>query len=325
MNEGEFRRAYARIEENVRASDELKRRTRQALGLPNRPEAKNDSPSARRMNAPRRRRIPPRKPSGGAIVPSPAWRTVLVACLAIIAGVGLLFGACIPDRIGAALSGNSFSLVAYAEEPSRSGDDSAGIGLEKFYPSRTSAGYLYDATTDTVSRDVVAVSRCYVFDMTVIGRNVDAVEYSIEGEGVSYGSWKSGQGSEGSLAEESSKSFAIPFNDGEPVVREIRLDYVLDDEERSKFDSLYETDDADGMETLLASCDAKRLAGVTVIATATFSDGTSQAKSYGFDPAEGFEDMYRACLSQLPDSTDAEAWASLSGEPSLFNLVEKVR
>ncbi|WP_165053660.1 MULTISPECIES: hypothetical protein [unclassified Adlercreutzia] len=325
MNEGEFRRAYARIEENVRASDELKRRTRQALGLPDKPEAKNASTSARKMNAPRRRRIPTRKPNGGAIIPSSAWRTALAACLAIIAGVGLLFGACMPDRIGAALSGNSFSLIAYAEEPSRAGDDSAGIGLEKFYPSRTSAGYLYDATTDTVSRDVVAVSRCYVFDMTVAGRNVNTVEYSIEGEGVSYGSWKSSQGSEGTLAEESSNSFVIPFNDGEPVVREIRLDYVLDDEERGRFDSLYETDDADGMETLLATCDAKRLANVTVIATATFSDGTSRTKSYGLEPAEGFEGMYRACLSQLPDSAGAEAWTSLSGEPSLFNLVEKVR
>ena len=62
----------------------------------------------------------------------------------------------------------------------------------------------------------------------------------MEGEGISYGSWKSGHGSEGDAAEETSQSFTIPFDGGKPVVREIVLNYALDEDEKAEFDRLYD-------------------------------------------------------------------------------------
>lgn len=325
MNEDEFRRSYAQLEEGIKASKELKRRTKESLGLEEAlGEKRKPSPMRGASPAPRDH-ASSRRLRGGASALSPAWRTAFAACLAVVAGVGLLFGTGAFDRIGSALAGNSFALVAYAEESSAGANAPAGIGLEKFHPSRTSAGYLYDATSDTVDPSVVTVSRYYSFDMTVTGKNVGSVAYSIEGDGVSYGSWKSDHGNEGNVAEETSKSFAVPYDDGKQVVREIGLNYVLDKEEKAEFDRLYAANDADGMETLLATCDAKRLAETTITATATFLDGTSQAKSYRFEPVDGFESMYVAYLTQLGDAGDTEAWESLAGEPSLFELVEKGR
>lgn len=325
MNEDEFRRSYARLEEDIKASDELKYRTKESLGLAKEPSRKASHSHAREARPALHKRSPSRKDRSGAITLPPAMRTALTACLAVAAGVGLLFGTGALDKVGAYFAGNSFALVAYAEESPAGAYAPAGIGLEKFYPSRTSAGYLYDATSDTVDPSVVTVSRYYAFDMTVSGNNVESVAYSIEGEGVSYGSWKSGQGGEGRAAEESSKSFVVSYDDGRQVVREIGLSYVLDEEEKTEFDRLYAENDAYGMETLLATCDAKRLAETTVTATATFLDGTSQTKSYGFKPVEGFASMYSAYLSQLTDTEDSEAWESLAGEPSLFEFVEKGR
>ncbi|MEG0461787.1 hypothetical protein [Gordonibacter sp.] len=293
MNEDEFRQSYAQLEEGIKASEELKYRTKKSLGR------------AARF---------------------PAGKIAFAACLAVFAGVGLLFGTGALEKIGATLAGNTFALVAYAEESPTDGGGHAGISLEKFHPTRTSAGYLYDASSDTVDFSVVTVSRYYSFDMTVAGKNVESVAYSIEGEGVCYGSWKSDRGSEGTVAQETSQSFIVAYDDGTQVVREIGLNYVLDEEEKAEFDRLYGTSDADGMETLLAVCDAKRLAGTSITATATFADKTSQTKSYGFEAAEGFEGMYRAYLSQwATDPQDTGSWASLAGEPSLFNLVEKSR
>lgn len=255
---------------------------------------------------------------------APAFRTAFAACLAVAAGVSLLFATGTFERIGGLFAGNSFSLVAYAEEPTATGER-AGITLDMFHPSRTSAGYLYDASSDTVDSSVVAVSRYYAFNMTAIGRNVESIAYSIEGEGVSYGSWKSTQGNEGAVSDDTSKSFVVPYNESEPVIREIRLNYVLEDDEKAEFDRLYAANDPDSTEILLAECDAKRLRDTTITATATFLDGTVQTKSYGFSPIEGFENRYRAYLTQLTDTGDTESWASLAGEPALFQLVEKSR
>ncbi|WP_080801310.1 hypothetical protein [Arabiibacter massiliensis] len=307
MNEAEFKRAYAQIEADVTASDELKARTKALLRAEELP-AKSASP---RVGDPR-----------GSKAAAWRWRPAIAACLAVVVGVGLLAAAGSFERVAMLLSGNSFSLAAYAEEAP---DGAADLGFDRFHPTRTSAGYLYDAASDAVDFSVVTVSRYYAFDMSVAGKNVESVAYSIDGEGVSYGSWKSSQGSEGEVAEETSNSFTVPFDDGRQVVREIGLNYVLDEEERVEFDRCYQSGDADAMEALLAKCDAKRLANVTIGATATFADGSSAAKAYGLVPAEGFETMYRAYLTQLPSASDAEAWASLAGEPALFALVEKGR
>lgn len=325
MNENEFRRSYAQLEEGINASEELRRRTKESLGIAETPEENRASSPMREAGPFPQRHVSPRRQRGGAIAVSPAWRTAFAACLAVVAGVGLLFGTDAFDRIGADLAGNSFALVAYAEESTAGANAPTGIGLERFHPSRTSAGYLYDAASDTVDSSVVAVSRYYSFDMTVAGKNVDSVAYSIEGDGVSYGSWKSDQGSEGGVAEETSKSFVVPYDDGKQVVREIGLSYVLDEDEKAEFDRFYEAHATSEMETLLATCDAKRLAKTTVTTTVTFLDGTSQTKSYGFEPIEGFENMYQAYLSQLTNPQDSDSWASLAGEPSLFSLVEKSR
>ncbi|MEF9926140.1 MAG: hypothetical protein RR757_06380, partial [Raoultibacter sp.] len=83
MNEDEFRQSYAQLEEGIKASEELKYRTKKSLGR------------AARF---------------------PAGKIAFAACLAVFAGVGLLFGTGALEKIGATLAGNTFALVAYAEE-----------------------------------------------------------------------------------------------------------------------------------------------------------------------------------------------------------------
>lgn len=317
MNENEFKRSYAQIEKNIEASEELKRRTKETLGLAGKTVEKDNSSSARGT------RLATRRSNNGMFAFSPAWRMAFAACLAVVAGVGLLFGTGAISRIGSTFVGNSFTLAAYAEEPSAS-STTAAIGLEMFYPSRTSAGYLYDTTSRMIDPGIVTVIRYYVFDMTITGNNVESVMYSITGEGISYGSWKSDQESEGDVAEETSISFVVPYEDGKQVVREIGLKYVLNEEEKAAFDQLYEVRDANEMETLLATFDAKRLARATITATATFFDGATQAKSYEFEPVNGFENAYLAYLSRSTDAEDTETWQP-QGEPSLFELVETNR
>jgi len=323
MNENEFRKSYAQIEDAIKASDELKRRTKKSLGISEGCKKEKTDSSMRESRSTSQEHALSRKSGGRVITLSPAWKAAFAACLAIIAGVGILFSTGLFSKTDAAIAGNSFALVAYADGSSAGSNAAVGIGFEKFYPMRTSAGYLYDAENDTTDDNTVIISRYYSFDMTVSGNNVESVAYSIEGEGVSYGSWKRGSGNEGAVSEETTTSFKIPYDDKTPVMREIGLNYVLDDTEKAEFDKVYTAKDANGIETLIATCDAKRLANTTITATATFTDGTSQAKSYTFEPVDGFETMYRDYLSRLSGTEDPEAWSSLAGEPSLFNLVEK--
>lgn len=321
MNEAEFRRAYAQIEDNIQASNNLKRKTKEACGISSADQsAKYPSPVRGALQHGRTRPMSHR-PTAGVGVLIPAFKTAFAACLVVTLGVALLFGV---GQAGSLFAGNSFSLVAYAEETAAPGAH-AGIGLEMFHPSRTSAGYLWDAASDTVDFNVVTVNRYYAFDMTATGNNVKSVSYKIEGEGAVYGAWQTGKEHEGRVAEGSSTSFTISYDDGDPVIREIGLSYVLDEQEKAEFDQLYEVKDYDGTEALLVTCDAKRLSNVTFKAIATFFDGTTMEKVYGFVPVEGFENMYQAYLDQLAGGEDTQAWDSLVGEPALFQLVEKNR
>ncbi|WP_281655380.1 hypothetical protein [Eggerthella sinensis] len=322
MNEDEFKRLYTQLEEDVKASEELKHRTKASLRLIEETPAKR---TASRSMRPQARKRLPNQGRGGAVATLPVWKTAVAACLAVAVGAGLLYGTGAAARLGAAFAGNSFTLAAYADESTSGANPPAGIGLDKFHPSRTSAGYLYDVSSDTVDYSIVSVNRYYAFDMSVTGNNVESVAYAIEGEGVSYGSWKSGQDQEGVVEDETSNSFTVPYGDGMPVIREIGLSYILDDSEKAEFDRIYSQDSGDEMETLLAKCDAKRLDDITLTATATYNDGSVQSKSYGFKPVEGFESMHRAYLSKIGDKEDAEAWNSLADEPALFELVEKGR
>lgn len=292
MREDEFRHAYAKIEEGIAASEELKRRTKASLGM----EGTTTAPAGEtergaadggthrvRTSADTHRRAPY----------AGAWRAIAAVCAAALIGIGamLAFGAL--DATGPAPESNAFSLAAYADESGNAAHAPVALTLDEFFPTRSSAGYLHDGQTDSVDYGVVTVSRYYAFDMSVIGTNVASVAYAIEGEGATYGSWSSDEGHRGEAVEESSTSFTIAYDDGEPVIREIGLAYVLDAEEKSAFDEAYHSGDIDGMEALLAACDAKRLAGVTVTVTATFFDGTVQTKAYTFTPVEETEDAER--------------------------------
>lgn len=323
MNEDDFKQAYAQIENSIKASDDLKRRTKASLSLAKKPKRREFFPLQRREMPTFRNRVSLNRADNGAIILSPAWKMIFVACLIVVASAGFLVSTGSFDRISAIVSGNSFSLTAYAEEPSANASASTGIKLGDFYPTRTSAGYLYDVECDAVDHSTVVARRYYAFNMTATGSNMESITYSIEGEGVSYGSWKSDPGNEGNVAEETSTSFTVAYDDGKPVIREIGLNYILDEEEKMVFDRLYESDEPDEIEALLATCDAKRLETTTIAATAVFSNGAVQEKSYTFKPVDGFENTYRAYLSRLSETEDGRDWSSLADEPALFKLIEK--
>ena len=299
MDENEFRKAYAEMERGIVADDALKERAKSAL--------RTTSPAS--SCAVRWRRT--------------AASKVLAACLAVIAGVGILAGSIMLMRAPAPLSAEGFDLIAFADEAPREGAQrSVGLGIDKFHPVRSRAGYPYDQETDSTVTEVASADRYYQMDLTVGGEGISSVCYEIRGEDVSFGYWgKDGSGQGNVLEGDSASSFMVSAPEGDPTFREIRLNYVFTDEEKSEFDALYDARDVWGMETFLAKCDAARLATATLTVTATFEDGSSASKAYGFVPEDNYEVMYESYLKKL-DGELGDAWLSLADEPSLFRLVE---
>lgn len=309
MNEDEFRKNYARLQERITASDDLKQKTKSML----------KSCDYYEGGEPPRRR---------ASVIAPLWTAGIAACLVIVVGVGLMATTGMFGRIGSALSGNSFQLLAYADEgKSPLPGQAVAVGIEDFYPMRTSAGYYYDGETREADENIAVASRNYNLDLTCTGSNIETITYIIEGPDASFGSWAVPNADDLSSEAGRSTEFTVDYDEqnADDLVRELALDYVIDPEYKAEFDHWFNLKSESGeearhIEAILARCDMRRLAQTTITITATFVDGTTQTKVYRIQPVDDFEQSYLA----YEDAKRASDDTLQEGLPFLIELVEQV-
>lgn len=336
MSKHDIRAAYTRIEERVSVSEDLKRRTLEAIAADEAAQSAGaraavggtgaaDEATARRTVRPaaRERRTPQRRTGGTAVLSRPL--IAAAACLALVVGVGALAATGSFERLTASFTGNYFEL-AYADEGELSNGGMA-VDIDNFFPTRTSAGYRYDLETKSADTSVAVASRTYNLNLTCTGGNVRSIAYTVEGPDATFSSWTAPDADATAVEVESSRTFTVDYTrqNPEPLVRELSLNYVLDTVSKQEFDRLYEevqgevAADDSGIEAILARCDAERLAHTTLTLTATFHDGSTQTKTYRIEPAA---DYAQACLTY----DEAKQAAGESGPieaPALITLVEQ--
>lgn len=336
MNKHDIRAAYTRIEERVSVSEDLKRRTLEAIAADEAAQGTDaqaavsgagaaDEATARRTVRPaaRERRTPQRRTGGTAVLGRPL--IAAAACLALIVGVGALAATGSFERLTASFTGNYFEL-AYADEGELSNGGMA-VGINNFFPTRTSAGYRYDPETKSADTSVAVASRAYNLNLTCTGGNIRSIAYTVEGPDATFGSWTVPGTNVTAVEVESSRTFAVDYASQNPerLVRELSLNYVLDAASKQEFDHLYK--EAQGevaavdsdIEAILARCDAERLEHTTLTLTATFHDGSTQTKTYRIEPTA---DYAQACLT-YHEAKQAAGENSPIEAPALITLVEQ--
>ncbi|HIW76298.1 MULTISPECIES: hypothetical protein [Gordonibacter] len=336
MSKHDIRAAYARIEERVSVSENLKRRTLEAIAADEAAQRagtqaaaggtrETDETTARRVARPaaRERRAPQRRSGGTAVLGRPL--IAAAACLALVVGVGALAATGSFERLAASFTGNYFEL-AYADEGELSNGGMA-VGINNFFPTRTSAGYRYDPETKSADTSVAVASRTYNLNLTCTGGNIRSITYTAEGPDATFGSWTVPDADAATIEVENGHTFTVDYTRQNPerLVRELNLNYVLDASSKQEFDRLYEeahgevaADNSD-IEAILARCDAERLARTTLTLTATFHDGSTQTKTYRIEPAA---DYTQTCLAYH----EAKQAAGENGPieaPALITLVER--
>ncbi len=329
MNENEFRRAYAYLQRNVVASDELKRRTKASLGLLEEAAERQTAAPVRSAGAQTRKR-PFDRGFGKTVTVLPAWKAAVATCLAVLVGVGLLAGTGSFTRIQSAIAGNTFALAAYADEGGSSTPGRAiALSVEDFYPLRTSAGYYHDIENHTTDTSIVVAQRCYNFNLTCIGNNIDSIAYRIDGPDASFGSWTIPEDNQPNEVTDGTE-FSIKYNtqNSSKLNRELVLSYLLGPEAKAEFDDLYKRDHdparpeslSNEIDALLAQHDAIKLSNTKLTLTATFNDGSMQEKAYRFVPCGSFENAYEAYQNTKHSESPS---GDKPDSPALFMLIEE--
>lgn len=287
-------------------------------------------------------------------------KLAVAACAALLIGVGLLAAGPISAALGqgggivSAPTDNFFQMTAFADEGTDQTNGPVTLSAEDFLIMRSSVGYVFHSDTGETDLNQAKASRSYNLDLTCTGDNVTSMTYELQGEGVKFFNWEltyegSGATSDGPTITgakgDNNNSFTVDYSEqdidtAEAVHHEIYLNYLLDDAQKALWDklnaahpqnktprdSLSEAELApireasDRLDLALAQHDAEIMANARLVLTATFSDGTTQTKTYRIAPVDDFETAYRAYLDTRFDGEGTAA----PDRPVLYTIEEVV-
>ncbi|MDY3981485.1 hypothetical protein ACTQZK_10635 [Paraeggerthella sp. LCP19S3_G8] len=280
----------------------------------------------------------------------------IAACFALVAGVGIMaIGPLVAqhDPIEDAQRGaseNYFQMAAFADEGGALQKGPVALDFEDFFPVRASVGPRYDADIDSYTGDIDS-SRSYNLNLTCTGSNIASLTYRIEGEGVSFNNWQLTEAAHEAKPDigtvmatnDQSSEFTIPYENQDmsstdSLHHEIYLNYTLDGAlidawneckavtSQNTYSGGFIPEDqrvasVKARETLdlaLALHDATVISKAKLILTATFTDGSTQSKTYRLAPVDNFEQAY----SEYLESRRAASEANTPRFPVLYTLEE---
>lgn len=256
-----------------------------------------------------------------------------------------------PSAVTTPATGNFFSLAAYAtENPAGESGRTVGLSLDSFHQSGYSGSEL-DALSGEERSDFDWLTSDYIFDMTCTGENITSITYELVGDDLYFEVYNE---------EEFLRAHGV-YGDDDPAVKSgytitdsttftvdyenqdlsednikctINIPFHMEGETKALSEQMKqavgeEFKDLSLEFTLAVGQDAaQKLAQSQLKLTATFSDGTTQTKTYVIAPVEGFEQIYRPYLEAQDDAAEAvrngqtDAFDNLPEEPTLFTITE---
>lgn len=225
---------------------------------------------------------------------------------------------------------NSFALRAYATE-NAGGEASAGAQLESgnFGWGGYSGAY-YDPETKQFAAYDEWGGYKFAFNVDCVGNNIKTVDYVIEGEKLYFETMG------GSPSFKYTDSISLDYNnqhtDDEPIVS-IYLGFPVPEAARELF-YLPASERTDRFfydySTALDIAAVQALAGSRLTLTATYTDGSTETKTYTFEPVANFETLCADYWTTTYDSryayesTAPENKPSPPSKPALLVLKETV-
>ncbi len=296
---------------------------------------------------------PAAAPRAFAVKRSRAKGFTIAACLVIVAGLGAAAFALNPfaagpkdspqtDNPAAATSDNFFTLVAYAaENPQAEPGKTVTLNADNFTLG-SGGGIERNALTNEEYPDRYWVVQGFVFDVTCQGENIQSIEYAVEGNGAYFKLYDEEEflrahGVYGSddpavksgYTESYDTSFSVDYTNQDMRANRIsctlNVPFHMGGRTRELWDTIFAADQSNADSTdsnpwseFTTACivdGAHQLAQSRIKMTATFTDGSTQTKSYVIAPVDNFEEAYRAVYLDAEPSEDAE-------RPPLFTLTE---
>lgn len=256
----------------------------------------------------------------------------------------------------ASSSGNSFALLAYADEnPGDEPGKTAALNLDDFGYDSVYKVWRSDPEIDPNNADNAPdsgqryLSITYQFNLTCTGTNVASLTYTMEGDRVLFFILTRETGStyqEGDdpFEQDRSASFTIDYGEQHPneveVWRGLRASFPLEGEIANAYDSVQEEfhsgrrdvdyDRQDRLHAQLTRIYADMIAKARLHLTATFEDGSTETKTYVIAPVDDLEETMCAYHAAARARSRAEQDAGrslpdapeLMDPPTLFTLTE---
>lgn len=293
-------RDYATKMQDIKASDELIDRVLMQA------EREQHATAGRAPTAKPTRRVAPRRRAH--LVPKIAAAAACVAALT----VGIAFASGSVNLPGTLFSGdqlsdtpNSFALAYAADNPD--GEQGAPVILRDNFGWGGSSGAYYDPDTGQFTAWDDWAGYKYGFNVACTGSNIQSVSYQIEGEHTYFEIIDNEKVSRPSTQEEIdsgdtsaftyTKNVSFAYNNQDSITDDrivsIYLGYPVPDDVKAVFAKLQSGDQDHHLfyeySTGLDIAAAQTLAQAKLILTATFTDGSTETKTYVISPIEGFE------------------------------------
>lgn len=245
---------------------------------------------------------------------------------------------------------NAFALEAYAQGNIYKAPNSIQE-LPDNILTRNVGGYFgnwEDVETGAILEDTLGY--CFLFDIACVGNNLESVTYQIEGDDAYFGLIDTkGDSSDDSLVASwpklnkysVAKEFTVDaataqqFGRGDADVRylsQIVLALPMDDEFQAAYDEALAADRANVPDTgnlsyFIETNAAKRISECKLHVTATFSDGSTETKTYVIAPVDNFDELYADYAAAQDARIEAErngedASDMYSPEPTMYTITE---
>lgn len=244
---------------------------------------------------------------------------------------------------------NAFALEAYAQ-----GDIAKAPNLTEELTenilARNVGGYFgnwENVETGAVLDDTLGY--CFLFDIACTGNNMESVTYAIEGDDAYFGLIDDEEDASESLVASwpklnkysVAKEFTVDaataqqFGRGDADARylsQIILALPMDDDFRAAYDEALAAEEADvpdasNLSYLIETNAAKRISECKLHVTATFTDGSTDTKTYLIAPVDDFDEIYADYAAAQDARIEAErngedASDMYSPEPTMYTITE---
>lgn len=292
--------------------------------------------------------IPRRSFVGGAII---------AGCSLALGGTAVFALLAKPDpNPPASSSGNSFALLAYADEnPERESGQTVTLSLDDFGYDSAYKVWRSDPEIDPNNADNAPdsgqryLSVTYQFNLSCTGTNIASLTYTVEGDRVLFFTLARDTGStyqegDNPFEQDRAASFTIDYDEQHPseveVWRGLRASFPLEGEVADMYDVVQEEfysgsrdvdyDRQDRLHALLTRIYADTVSRARLYLTATFEDGSTETKTYVIAPVDDLEETmcayYDAARARSRAEQDAGKNLSAVPEritpPPLFTLTE---